>query len=778
MKFTQRVVSRRLLGRRLILPVLSMAIGLIVLAAGWGAGLDGGLRTMRDEVRLRSASGAIAIVEIDARSLAALDQWPWPRRHHATLVDRLTAAGASLVAFDVNFEVQSNRADDTALAAAIARADGMVALPAFQQREGAGSSGSVETLPYAPFRANAFLAGVNVVADPDGLVRRLPLGTMTADTPRPSMASLLAESQGDIDQLLEIDYAIDPATIPRFSFIDIIEGRFDPAAVAGKRLIVGGTAADMADRYAVPLHGVLPGVVVHALGAETIMNGGVPAALSGIWPMLLVMAVAIAVARVSSGRARALLIGTGAMLLLLLALGAEEYFASSFQLAPALSALFVAAAAAAGLQVKDQMRRNSLTDSDTELPNLRALAEALENRADGVVLVARIDRFSSIAAALGPAAATMLVQRVADRLRAEERTQIYRIDEDSLGWIEAADHDDPLDLRIAAIAAMMRSPVECGRPVDVNLALGAADRCGTPRADGDVKQQISNAALAADRALRDKLPFTHHAGAAGAEPEWHLSLLSELEAGMAAGEVWNAYQPKLDLASGRIVGVEALVRWQHPERGPVGPDQFIPVVEAHGRAAELTAHVFRQALSDLTEWRTLGHDLGIAVNVSATLIEDRAFIDWLRETLAMSGVEPGMVTVEVTESAAVRDVEQAAAALAEWRAIGLCVSIDDYGTGQSTLGYLQRLPATELKIDKRFIQNIVNDARDAIMVGSTITLAHQLGMRVVAEGIEDEATLALLRDYGCDVGQGWLIGKALTSRDLVALLSKPANLAA
>ena len=778
MMAAQKIAASRVFGRRLMLPVLTMAIGLLVLAAGWGEGLDGGLRSMRDEVRLRSASGAIAIVEIDARSLAALDQWPWPRRHHATLVDRLSAAGASLVAFDVNFEVKSNAADDAALAAAIARADGMVALPAFQQREGAGSSGSVETLPYAPFRDNAFLAGVNVVADPDGLVRRLPLGTMTADTPRPSMASLLAESQGDIDQLMEIDYAIDPATIPRFSFIDIIEGRFDRASLAGKRLIVGGTAADMADRYAVPLHGVLPGVVVHALAAETIMNGGVPVALSGIWPLLLVLIAAIAVARARSGKRLALPVAGAAVLLVLLSLGAEEYFASSFQLAPALSALVFAAAAAAGLQIRDQMRRSSLTDSDTGLPNARALTQALAEEADGVVLVARIDRFASVAAALGPEATIMLVQRIADRLRGQERAQIYRLDEDSLGWIEAADHEEPFELRMAAVARMMRSPIECGRPVDVTLALGAADRSGTPHVAADVKQQIANAALAADRALRNKLPFTRYAGAAGAEPEWHLSLLSELEAGMAAGEVWNAYQPKLDMTSGRIAGVEALVRWQHPERGPVGPDQFIPVVEAHGRAAELTAHVFRRALANLAEWRALGHDLAIAVNVSATLIEDRAFIDWLRETLAASGVEPGLVTVEVTESAAVRDVEQAAAALAEWRAIGLSVSIDDYGTGQSTLGYLQRLPATELKIDKRFIQNIVNDARDAIMVSSTITLAHQLGMQVVAEGIEDAATLALLRDYGCDVGQGWLIGRAMTSGDLIALLSKPAIRAA
>jgi EAL domain-containing protein (putative c-di-GMP-specific phosphodiesterase class I)/CHASE2 domain-containing sensor protein len=759
-------------------PVLAALIGLIVLASGWGAGLDRGLRSIRDEVRFQPASGAVAIVEIDARSLAALDQWPWPRRHHARLIDRLSAAGAGLVAFDVNFEVQSNPADDSAFAEALSRAEGLVALPVFQQREGAGSSRSIETLPYAPFRDRAFLAGVNVVADPDGLVRRLPLGTTAADISWPSMASLLAESRGDIAEMLAIDYAIDPATIPRFSFIDIVEGRFDPASIAGKRLVVGGTAADMQDRYAVPLHGVLPGVVVQALGAETILRGGLPASFSGIWPLLFVMALAIAVARMKSGPAQALAIGAGAVLLLLMPLATEEYFASSFPLAPALAALFVTAVAAAGLQIRDRERQTSLTDGDTGLANLRALTEALEDRPDGIVLVARIDRFSSIAAALGPEATIILVRRIADRLRGEGRSPIYRVDEDSLGWIQAADHSDPLDRRIAAIAGLMRPPIECGRPVDVTLALGAADGSGATRSGEDAKQQIANAALAADRALHDKLPFAHHSGAQSEDSEWHLSLLSELDAAIAAGEVWNAYQPKLDMASGRIVGAEALVRWQHRERGPVGPDQFIPVVEANGRAAGLTAHVFRQALADAAGWRDQGHDLTIAVNVSATLLEDREFIDWLRNALAESTVDPAMVTVEVTESAAVKDVDQAAAALAEWRSLGLSISIDDYGTGQSSLGYLQRLPASELKIDKRFIHNIVNDVRDAIMVSSTVTLAHQLGMRVVAEGIEDEATLALLRDYGCDVGQGWLIGRPMTSRDLVERLGKPAYLAA
>jgi EAL domain-containing protein (putative c-di-GMP-specific phosphodiesterase class I) len=188
--------------------------------------------------------------------------------------------------------------------------------------------------------------------------------------------------------------------------------------------------------------------------------------------------------------------------------------------------------------------------------------------------------------------------------------------------------------------------------------------------------------------------------------------------------------------------------------------------------------VFRAALTDAARWHAAGHPLTVAVNVSATLLEDKAFIAWLAETLRVSPVAAEMVTVEVTESAAVKNVEDAAAALAKWRALGVAISIDDYGTGQSSLGYLQRLPANELKIDMSFIRNITKDHRDAIMVRSTIALAHQLGMKVVAEGVEDQATLDLLKELECDVAQGWLVGRPVPADALEASLGEARRLAA
>jgi EAL domain-containing protein (putative c-di-GMP-specific phosphodiesterase class I)/CHASE2 domain-containing sensor protein len=775
MEGQERVSADRLW---IAVPLLALLAGLALLFVGGGGAIDRTLRESRDQLRMHSASGQIGVVEIDARSLRALDQWPWPRRHHAALVDRLIAAEAGLIAFDVNFEVRSNAADDAAFAAALERAGGLVALPTFEQCVDEPDCFEwIENLPHIPFRDHVFLGGVNVTADTDGMVRRLKLGTFTSGTPRPSMASLLAEAPGDIDELLEIDFAVDPASIPRFSFIDILEGRVGAAQLAGKRLIIGGTAADMEDRYAVPLHGVLPGVVLQALAAETIMAGGSPATGSGMWPLLIALLAGIGAAWPGGIPHRAAALALGVVAVLALPLATEEWLALTFPLAPALFSLLLSAAGAVGLLVNSQYRRRSLVDAETGLPNSKALRLTLGATSEQVVLVARVDQFEALAAALGHASSVKLVQRVAERLARESDQPVYRSAPDCLAWAQEPDAERT-ERQLGAIAAAMRAPVDCGRPVDVTMAIGIAEARSKEGARLSGEQQVANAALAAERALRDRRPFLHFAEAAHEESGWHLSLLSELSEAMAAGEVWNAYQPKLDLATGEICGVETLVRWTHRERGPVGPDRFIPIVEAHGRAEELTAHVLRQALADAERWHAMGHRLSVAVNISATLLEERGFITWLADELRASPVDPGTVTLEVTEAAAVKNVEQAAAALQEWRALGVIISIDDYGTGQSSLGYLQRLPAGELKIDKSFVQNLVDDQRDVIMVRSTVALAHQLGMKVVAEGVEDAATLALLKAAECDVAQGWLIGRPMAAAQLEDFLTAGSKLAA
>jgi diguanylate cyclase len=752
---------------------LSLLVGLAVLAAGGGKGLDQQLRAYRDGLRSHPASGEIHIVEIDRRSLEAVGVWPWPRRHHAAITDQLVEAGARSIGFDVDFSARSSPADDAAFGAALRRAGGSVILATLTQRAASGSSDFVDNVPITAFSQNAFLATVNVLPDRDGTIRRMPLGLEAAGMPRPSLASMVAERQAEAGHAFAIDYAIDPSTIPRHSAIDLIRGRIPISTLQGKRFLIGGTALEMGDRYPTDRHGVLPGVVIQALAAETLLGEAIPARASGLWPLLLALPLILLVLRPRRRKGASFAFAGGCLVVLTLPLAGEQWFALSAPLAPALAALAVGAAFAFALGLADRFRTRALTDPESGLPNRAALVAVAGGVEAPLVVVAHIERFAALAAGLGPTATNNLIHRVADRLAFGRSIAIHRIDDNGLAWIEPAGDDEALGQRLEGLIALMRSPIDCGRLVDVTLNFGVAGP-----AEGGGKQQVANAALAAARAARQGKGWERFVADASDETNWHLSLLGELDAAMAAGQVWNAYQPKLDIATNRIVGVEALVRWAHSERGAIGPGEFIPLVEEHGRARDLTLHVFDRALADAVRWRAQGHDLTVAVNVSATLLQDLEFVELLRDRLRAAPLPPERITIEVTESAAMKEPVRAIAALESWRALGLNISVDDYGTGQSSLGYLQKLPATELKIDMSFVRTLAADPRNAIMVRSTVALAHELGMKVVAEGVEDGECLGLLAEMGCDTAQGWHIGRPVAAVDLERLLADRSRQAA
>ncbi|MDB5698232.1 MAG: hypothetical protein JWN69_1036, partial [Alphaproteobacteria bacterium] len=651
--------------RRAIMLTMAAAFGVLVLSSGGGHSFDRFLRQLRDSVRSHPASGTVEIVEIDARSLAAIDKWPWPRGEHAAAVDRLRMAQARSIAFDVDFSATSTPAQDARLAAALDRAGGSVILPAFRQQASAESSEYIDSIPAKPFVDKAFLAAVTVFPDDDGLVRRIPLGAEIAGVPRPSLASMVAETEAGIGRLFDVDYAIDPSSIPRHSFIDLVSGRIPDAALAGKRIIIGGTAIEMGDRYAVPGHGVIPGVVIQALAAETLLQGPVPRHFGPAVPLVLALLLTGLCARAGSRVRRMALFGAGSLFIALLPLATEQLAAASFEIAPAVAALVAAACAAGAALLAERYRARVMIDAATGLPNLAALEEAAQ-LGFSTVVVAHIDRFAAIAAGLGVDTTAKLVSRVAERLSViNAETPVYRIDEASLAWIESHGHQATLDDRLQAIIAVMRSPVDCGRLIDVALTLGTAEVAAEVGAEAgakhgayhsvDARQLVANASLAASHAARNGLRWERFAGGDSDETNWHLSLLGELDAAMASGQVWNAYQPKLDIVSGEIIGAEALVRWLHPQRGPIAPDNFIPLVEEHGRARDLTFHVLVRALEDAVRWEAAERPIGVAVNVSATLLGDEDFIEQVRETLENSPLPNNRVTIEVTESAAMNN---------------------------------------------------------------------------------------------------------------------------
>ena len=220
------------------------------------------------------------------------------------------------------------------------------------------------------------------------------------------------------------------------------------------------------------------------------------------------------------------------------------------------------------------------------------------------------------------------------------------------------------------------------------------------------------------------------------------------------------------------------MRWHHPTHGFMSPDQFIPLAERNDRIAPLTLHVLKRAIADRRVWEAAGHHLTAAVNVSAKLLNSEEFISDLRRLIQESAIEPDSLTFEVTESAAMRDPEAAAAALHSFKALGIAISMDDYGTGQSTLSYLKRFPLDELKIDRSFVQQSHRNHADAVLVRSTVELAHELGLKVVAEGVEETECLSYLRSIGCDMAQGYLISRPEPAADIMHLLNRDAARAA
>ncbi|QDZ06861.1 EAL domain-containing protein [Sphingomonas panacisoli] len=747
-------------------------IGLMTGWSGLGQGLEHGLAEARYALRHHQSTGDVVIVEVDARSIAAIDRWPWPRHNYASAVDRLRLAGVASIAFDVDFSASSNPAEDLAFGASLARADGLVTLPTFRQAADNRRDGYIDSLPIPELRAHSLAATVSVLPDADGKVRNVPLGEITNGLPRPSLAAMIAGRNGSAGAEFPIDYSIDPASIPRFSFIDIRDGKVDPALLRGKKVLIGATAIEIGDRYGVPRFGVIPGVVIQALAALT-LESGIPSRAGWFGPLCLAILLGSLLLRVRS----TLLLAAGSAAATLGLFAASTIAGSAgleASLVPSLVALYATITWAAVVRANAWLATRRAIDDATGLPNQHALAAALANKDGTAIAAVRIADYDRLLATLGARGIADLICRVRDRISVlAGGITLYRVDDRVLAW-QAVAPADQLAVRHEQLRALMLTPVEvAGRKVDVSVATGMA----IVAADG-AYPAIANASMAADLALTSGIGWHLHATSDAEAASTELSLASDLDDAIATGDVYPLYQPKKNLRTGEIASVEALVRWNHRTHGMLRPDHFIPLLERAGRIASLTLHVVTCAIRDVERWRSRGHQVTTAVNLSATLLESTAFIDQLEDLIRGSGVDPRLLIFEVTESAAMHAPDVAAAALGRFKSLGVAISMDDYGTGQSTLTYLKKLPLDELKIDRSFVEFAHQNRGDAVLVRSTIDLAHELGLKVVAEGVETEECLKFLTSVDCDLAQGYLISKPIDAASIAVLLDIGARQAA
>ena len=413
-----------------------------------------------------------------------------------------------------------------------------------------------------------------------------------------------------------------------------------------------------------------------------------------------------------------------------------------------------------------ERERQALTDVLTGLPNRKLLAsrttEAFEGCDAGAValLLFDLDRFKEVNDTLGHHVGDQLLSVVASRLSAAVRPgdTVARLGGDEFAVLLPSTGPDAAEQTARRLLAELGAPVVLeGLLVDIGASVGVA--CG-PRHGTALDELLQRADVAMYLAKESGSGVEQYDAGRDRNSTARLVMLGELRRAVAGGELEVHYQPKADLRTGKVEGVEALVRWRHPERGLVPPDQFVPLAESSGLIEELTACVVDATLGQLAAWRAEGLVLSAAVNISVRDLSGGSLVDVVQDALIRHGVPAACLQLEVTEGSLFAESHRAAAALRQLDELGVTLSLDDFGTGFSSLGHLRRLPVSEIKIDRSFVQRMDRDPRDRAIVRSAIDLGHGLGMRVVAEGVEDRRTWELLRAAGCDEAQGWHLSRA------------------
>ena len=407
---------------------------------------------------------------------------------------------------------------------------------------------------------------------------------------------------------------------------------------------------------------------------------------------------------------------------------------------------------------------DALHDALTGLPNRTLLADRFDQAlragtrtsSTTALLLIDLDRFKEVNDTLGHHVGDQLLAQIGPRLAGALRgaDTVARLGGDEFAVL--LPDVDGLSGALDVASRLRQALAEAFTIEDVELDIDASIGVVISGAHGaDAQTLLQRADIAMYVAKQQKSGVVVYDPENDDHSPERLSLLGQLRRGIERGELFLHYQPKIDLKTRQVVGVEALVRWQHPDRGMVPPNDFIPLAEHTGIIGPLTEAVLNMALAQIKVWADGGHHIPVAVNISARNLSDDTFAEKVKGLLARHAVASGMLEVEVTESAVMLEPEKAARILKELHAIGVRIAIDDFGAGYTSLAQLKNLPISELKIDKSFILAMHSNADDAMIVKSMIDLGHGLSFKVVAEGIETADAVTTLADLECDIGQGY-----------------------
>ena len=732
---------------------LAFIVAIASVAMGSGRNIDDILREQRYSLVEENASGQIGIISIDDKSIRELGTFPWTRSTHAELIQSLQGSGIDRLAFDIAFMTESeNPVHDQKLAAAITESEFPVAIAVPTIDDGTVDSSNMQGNYPIPLLTDAGAEPVSIwfEMNDDGAVEHIPNGNMLDGEMVPSIAGWLADAPAQI-QSTRINWSIEDQKLPTYSYSDILKNEL-PSQLEGMSLIIGADSSMLGDSYAIPVGRIMAGARIHAMGSEAIIAGN-PKVFPEYLAIAFALIIAIFAARSTSLPGR---YATYSGLILAVPLAQWQFEQSGVAELPVgstiitMAFLLVATAAIQGLRYfYSRMTQNE----GTGIPNLTAMKMARHDL--GMTLSITIKNHVDIVSELGSEGRDRVMAKVAQRLEmgSNGRT-IYQIDSSTFAWKGGNDLDHEVT-QIESLLALLRAGVGYGKGnIDIHASAGIEK---DPHLSVD--RAVTNAVIASTRATERGISWEIYE-ANDNEEHWKISVVSEISRAIENEDLWVAYQPKVDSGDGSIIGAEALVRWRHPTRGDVRPDAFIPLLEKANRTDDLTRFMMNSAVRDFS----LMPGCTVAVNVSPLMIGSGKLFEMVKEALSRYDFNPSCLTIEVTESERFTQAKSIKE-LEDIKALGVKISIDDYGMGNSTVNYLKILPADELKIDRSFISNMLTSHSDRIVVGSTIRLAHEMGLKVVAEGVESAEIQTCLKEMGCDFIQGYHTGRPVAFED-------------
>lgn len=709
----------------------------------WLTGLSGVIdhvywNSLYKNVRHAAPHNIVLVSLDDMRDLGSADE--------ARVLDRLRPMMPREVFFDAKVQTGADRIGDAALVKSVESYGRDLTFIVRSQRLDDYSANALRIPPRSITRqAQIAISAWNgnflymVVSAPTAV---------TLDGRRyPTVSARLAHLADEPTRTFYPDFALDPATIPKVSGNDLLHGAVAPSEIAGRTVII--TSQGQA-----PLSGyfgseMMP-TTVHDIAGAVALRKPYSIDLTALPLLALTMLTLAAVSLVRRYRIKLPIYVALAATVLMVPAAAR---ASGIILGP--DAAIVGMISFAAIRLWQKRTRRIQHTNVSGLPNLLAFSNTDLSIGRDVV-VAVIARYEEMLATLPADQHGEYARQIARRIGIGTGAQnIYQGDSGHFAWSEEA---RPLEMQLdhlEGLRALFSAPLQIGHHTfDTNVHFGLDRNEGL-----DALTRVNSALASANEALSNGRAIELFEAHRLAEAPWELSLHARIDEGLRNGDIWLAFQPQWRLGEQRIYGAEALIRWNHPTRGPISPDAFILQAERAGRIDALTYWVLEEAITAALTMNQYDDRFQMSINLSAQMVDKPDLVANFGEIVARRGIDPALLTIEVTETCSMRNRLAACHNLTELRRLGFRLSIDDFGTGEASLAYLADLPSDELKLDRRFVSRVVSSPRDRAIVSSTIALAHSLGQEVVAEGIEDLATLTVLRDLGCDSGQGFHLGR-------------------